>query len=278
MRYGLVSRHSAITTREIKGYSLIPGYKCNEKNLQDIDAFCQKFNNEEELKTFLLDAGLINTNEWNEHIVIAKFDNRYAYPRGFMEPSFKYEIPFFKLDFLLNYYLNNILDLNFMAKFRRRFQSNKDIDHHFLRLYYELMTGGTLDDYSKETLKKVMKDFIKNFIYYFPTNTKERKINYLRLRILAKFASKDAREKGITKLEDNRQEGSFKTIISDDALRLELKHRYNELKDNPTDEEKEAIFSRINEIEGYFKASKNLNDSTLTRKKYIKKERPELYD
>ena len=51
-----------------------------------------------------------------------------------------------------------------------------------------------------------------------------------------------------------------------------------ELKDNPTDEEKEAIFSRINEIEGYFKASKNLNDSTLTRKKYIKRERPELYD
>ncbi len=275
MRYGLITRRNAINTREIKGYSQIPGYNCNEKSLSGIDVFCQRFNNEEEMKTFLLDAGLINRQEWNNRVVIATYEKGYSSPRNFLEPSFKAEKPFFSLDYLLDYYQNNILDGDFLTKFRRRFQTSKDIDHRFLRLYYELMTRGTLDDYSKESLEKVMKEFIKKFIYFSSPKSKEPKINYMRLRILAKFAYKDAKEKGLTLEKETVQE---KTLIDDEALKLELKFRYSELEDNPTEEQKEAILSRINDIESYFRISRSIYEHALQRRRYIKKERPELYN
>lgn len=276
MRYGLVTRRNAIDAREIKGYSLIPGYKYNEKSLPGIDAFCQRFNNEEELKTFLLDAGLLKNSEWDNKIVIAAYDERYSRPRSYIVPSFKYEMPFFNFDYLLNYYLNNVLDLNLVEKFKKRFQSSRDVDYRFFRPYYELMCTGTLDDNSRKRLADIMKNIIQKFVFYSPSNSKERKINYFRLRVLAKMASGHASEKGTRRMEETEE--YIKTPITDEALRSELYQRYQDLEDNPTKEESEAILSRVKEIEDYFNAVKELSANAVRQRRLTKKERPELYN
>ncbi len=276
MRYSLIIWQNRNSIREIKGYSLIPGYKCNERSLHGIDRFCEHFNNEEELKTFLLEAGLIKESEWNNRLAIGLFKKGFSWPiKTHFDITYKHDIPFFHQNNLQNYYLNNIMDISFMGKFMRTFQFPRDINYRLLNLYYTLKATGTLDDYSKESLTTIMKDFLHNFIYD-PQNTRDGKINYLHVRMLAKMASRHAAEKGTICIEDTEE--YVKTPITDEALRSELYQRYQDLEDNPTKEESEAILSRVKEIEDYFNAVKELSANAVRQRRLAKKERPELYN
>ena len=313
MRYSLVVCNGNRFQRELKEYSNVPGFKTDEKTLEGITSFTSKFNSLIELKTFLTEAGILKTTEWNKNIAIGEFNNS-SYPRTlFFNLTFQEDKVFLNRDYLIKYYQSHLEDAKFMKEFYYQFHNNNWGNKLFRTIYLELEHKSNLDNDLKTKALLEMKRFIYEYSSYNNWGNKLFRTIYLELERNGKLESvlkaKALKEMATFIYEyssyHNRVKGyfgeDFKRIkllagfainyekrfnpqktnnnqnISLESLKLELQNLYTLLEDNPNEEEKEAYISRIKDIKGELQAIQNLNKEAKARKRYLKSPRKDPY-
>ena len=270
MRYSLVVCNGNRFQRELKEYSNVPGFKTDEKTLEGITSFTSKFNSLIELKTFLTEAGILKTTEWNKNIAIGEFNNS-SYPRTlFFNLTFQEDKVFLNRDYVIKYYQSHLEDAKFMKEFYYQFHNNNWGNKLFRTIYLELERNGKLESVLKAKALKEMATFIYEYSSYHNRVKGYFGEDFKRIKLLAGFAINYEKRFNPQKTNNNQN-------ISLESLKLELQNLYTLLEDNPNEEEKEAYISRIKDIKGELQAIHNLNKEAKARKRYLKSPRKDPY-
>ena len=253
MKYCLVVYNND-NIEEIKGYTLLPGFEdFDSYSLKDILDFTMHFDDESDLKSFLIANNLIPKEYQTRQIGIAYYKNSKASPSILKYGvPFSYDKEFYKSNYLRNYLISNTQDVFFMAAFLEEFYSylinvpiyNNSLNNLAYGYNYLKKTGKNAEYYTE-----AMQDFFENYTLKRDKAGKYKR-NTLAIHKLAIFISHYL--KNLEPEEPNL-----------DALTIELHHFQTVLSDgNITDEQRTTYEERISELE------KQLEQKTRKREKH----------
>ena len=268
MRYSLVVCNGNRFQKELKGYSDIPGFKTNEKTLEGITEFTSKFTSLNALKYWLMDSGIITPSDWSKNLAIAEFGNG-PYPCTlFFNLTFAEDRIFLNRDYLVKYYQNHIEDAKFMKEFYYQFHNNNWGNPLFRKVYLELEHQSTLDKDLKKRALLEMQRFIYEYSSYHNRIKGYFGTDFKRIKLLAGLA--------INYENRTNPKRKVKHSFNGEDIKLELQNLYALLRDNPTEEEKEAYTSRIKDIKEELATTQRLNMEAVATKRF-KKARKDPY-
>ncbi len=268
MRYSLVVCDGNRFQKELKGYSNIPSFKTNEKTLEGITEFTSKFTCLNDLKYWLMDSSVMEPSDWSKNLAIAEFGNG-PYPCTlFFNLTFAEDKVFLDRDYLVNFYQNHIEDAKFMKEFYYQFHNNNWGNQLFRKVYLELEYQNTLDADLKNRTLLEMKRFIYEYSSYHNRIEGYFGTDFKRLKLLAGFA--------INYEKRTNPKPKIKHNPTSQDIKLELQNLYALLRDNPTEEEKEAYTSRIKDIKEELAVTQRLNMEAVASKRF-KKTRKDPY-
>ena len=148
----------------ITGYSKVTGFQdFKETNLESIAEFTSLFENEDDLKTFLLDCGIITMDNFDNHIGIYLYTSKQTLPKCislnicYQPERFtlinSHKVDLFEIKNLISFYRNHLKDKKFMEEFFKVFTpliSGPKISEYFARLtsdYDYFLKYNTLTSY-----------------------------------------------------------------------------------------------------------------------------------
>lgn len=214
--------------------------KLDLKKIDNLDKLTTEFNNEEELKKYLLEQGLINLDELTDSLsIMYRFKGKVKKLPIFYKDMKKYLDPAY-LKYQILSLSNNI---EFLEKLARYCSIGSDIYNPQgtnvldIRWYINSVRGNGGNHFDSKQLSIALEDLCIKEIYKINKETGEAKINYRGLRDLANFVYKFKSDL------DKRQENI------NDNLQVE----------QPKEFSKEEEYSQINMIDYLNEQKKILN-------------------
>lgn len=259
-------------TKKVEGYidfSKIEGFeKLDSTKLKDIDSFTSIFKNDEELKFYLCQKGLIDLDNVNSNLNIIyrynKADKKVPYGLVFND-----DLRLFNEQEMKNFLHESIYNFDLLKKLCNRFDEyyGQEMNIHVLRNHIALFEDGnmqySLPGSEKEYLINMYKNAINRFVHGIVTkynNKKKEEVeNYRGFRDLAMFLNKRLKE---------IEEEKMKKIIAQQDLEKAIEEHRNETEEFLTGED----FKRMRKP-SYKEFYKGMD---IEQEKEIKKEKTKI--
>lgn len=239
MEYRLTLIHNDNSFTDIDGLSTLPGFDTiDETSLKDIVKFTSSFENDIELKEFLLFNGLIDKNfldsEFGINFYKGKNNLAKTLPYGI---SYKAEKKFFDFNYLLSFYLYRQQDLNFMNSFLTTYyQKLKDIpifsDLYYIKHSYDYLYE---HDYLPTEANAALESFLHKYVYQKDKNGIKQPV-FSRIRELAMLAINYERKR------KNKKQDNIIDMINE--LKMELLHYKDLLSNSAINDEQRDIYNK----------------------------------
>ncbi len=229
----------------ITGYSKVTGFQdFKETSLESIAEFTSLFENEDDLKTFLLDCGIITMDNFDNHVGIYLYTSKQTLPKCislnicYQPERFTFinshKVDLFDVKNLISFYRNHLKNKKFMKEFFKVFTpliSGPKISEYFARLtsdYDYFLKYNTLTSYAF----KNMYDFIN--IYSLEFNRKYDLITFATTYIHQK---KEINSHGFNSITANLKR--YQEFLNDDDLTESEKEYYESVIQELTDKLKD---------------------------------------